>query len=46
MMVHFTESLNVFINSVKNYFDKDHRLLKVKFLVLENASTGNRIIPI
>lgn len=24
----FTESLNVFINSVKNYFDKNHRLLK------------------
>ena len=34
----FTESLNVFINSVKNYFDKNHRLLKS-----EMFSVGIRI---
>lgn len=34
----FTESLNVFINSVKNYFDKDHRLLKSEIF-----SVGKRI---
>ena len=34
----FTESLNVFINSVKNYFDKNHRLLKSEIF-----STGRRI---
>ena len=34
----FTESLNVFINSVKNYFDKNHRLLKSEIF-----SVGKRI---
>lgn len=34
----FTESLNVFINSVKNYFDKNHHLLKSEIF-----SVGKRI---
>ena len=34
----FIESLNVFINSVKNYFDKNHRLLKSEIF-----SVGKRI---